>query len=196
MSNKISRIDITDSEFVDAVELVSDGYTVYRTGSLTSTSSSSKAVLINSANDLDILDNVDEPVQVLDRIYITGSTAADGYYTINSIISNVSFSVLEDILDSTGGTIFYIHPSGASKVGVDTTLLGNSSANNLQDVISDLDQSISDGYNGTPAASQVGQVLYSIDGETFQKALPVTSCGGWLINNCGIHIVNIPPEDE
>ena len=47
-----------------------------------------------------------------------------------------------------------------------------------------------DGDFGTPAATQECQVLYSVDGSTFQPALPVTSVQGWLVNNQGCLIVN------
>ena len=39
-------------------------------------------------------------------------------------------------------------------------------------------------------ATQIGQVLYSVDGLTFTAELPVTSDHGWLVNNDGILIVN------
>lgn len=42
---------------------------------------------------------------------------------------------------------------------------------------------------GLPPATQLGQVLYSIDGASFTVQLPLTSCHGWLINNDGELIV-------
>jgi hypothetical protein len=45
------------------------------------------------------------------------------------------------------------------------------------------------GSAALPVATQVGQVLYSVDGSTFTVELPVTSRHGWLVNNDGIHIV-------
>ncbi|MCK5495746.1 MAG: hypothetical protein KAI80_04990 [Hyphomicrobiaceae bacterium] len=41
-----------------------------------------------------------------------------------------------------------------------------------------------------PPASQVGQVVFSVDGLTFLRELPVTDQHGWLVNNNGILIVN------
>lgn len=40
-----------------------------------------------------------------------------------------------------------------------------------------------------PPATQVGQVVYSVDGSTFTVQLPLTSRHGWLVANDGIHIV-------
>lgn len=41
-----------------------------------------------------------------------------------------------------------------------------------------------------PAATQVGQVLFSIDGSSFTVELPVTNPFGWIVNDEGILIVN------
>lgn len=44
-------------------------------------------------------------------------------------------------------------------------------------------------FNGMPAASTVGQVLYSTDGSAFTAEKPVTSEDGWLVNESGLLIV-------
>lgn len=49
------------------------------------------------------------------------------------------------------------------------------------------------GSSGLPKATQIGQLLYCVDGENYQTSLPVTSRHGWLVNEQGIHIV-IPNE--
>ena len=46
------------------------------------------------------------------------------------------------------------------------------------------------GGTGLPPATQVGEVLYSVNGTSFTARLPVTSDEGWLVNNDGILIVN------
>lgn len=48
----------------------------------------------------------------------------------------------------------------------------------------------SGGGTSLPNATAVGQVLISIDGNTFERALPVTSNQGWLVNDQGILLVN------
>lgn len=50
-------------------------------------------------------------------------------------------------------------------------------------------KSITAGAGSLPAAGQLGQVLYSIDGSTFSVQLPLTSRHGWLVNDDGEHIV-------
>jgi hypothetical protein len=189
MANEISRTDVRDVDFVDAIELASDGYYIYRIGSLTSTTNATKVVLTNPSDSLDVLINVDEPLQVADRVWIQGSSAADGYYIVNTILNDISFSVNEDIPDSTGGTIYYMHPAGALKVGFDSSNTINTSADNVQKAIEDLDAAIpEDGYVDIDAQC-IGQVLYSVNGSNFQAALPITSSQGWLVNNQGLLIV-------
>lgn len=183
MSNKISRTDVVDEEFVDAIELASDGYTYsYRTVDIVSTTASSRNIVITTPTILDRLDNVDEPVQVGDIFEIISGAAA-GFYTVQVIINPAdTFRVIENIVDSIDGYGNFYHPSGASKVGVDTTNFIHSFSDNVQDVLYDLDQSISDGY---AYATGIGQILYSINGTTFQPALPITTIEGWLVNSLG-----------
>jgi hypothetical protein len=40
-----------------------------------------------------------------------------------------------------------------------------------------------------PPATQVGQILFSKDGSTFTVELPITTSGGWLVNNEGTLLV-------
>jgi len=95
------------------------------------------------SSSIDILSNVDEPVQSGDTVEIIGSTTADGYYTIDSIINDTIFSVIESIPTSTGGVGNFIHPAGALKVGFDDSLATNINADNVQEAIIDLDSAIS-----------------------------------------------------
>jgi hypothetical protein len=188
MSNRVSRTDVDDQEFVDAVELASDGYTTsYRTVGLVSTTAATRIVVISSPTDLDVLDNIDEPLQVGDIVNIYGN-AAVGWYTVEEIIDLVTFRVIEVILDSAGGSADFYHPAGATRVGFDPRNTSSTSATNVQQAIEDLDTAISDGYVNV-AAECVGQVFFSVDGSTFQPALPITSSQGWLVNDQGILIV-------
>lgn len=36
-----------------------------------------------------------------------------------------------------------------------------------------------------PSASDVGQILFSVDGSTFEVRLPITTDEGWLVNDEG-----------
>ena len=189
MSNKISRTDVVDEEFVDAIELASDGYTnPYRVVGLVSTTSSSRNVVIATPTVLDRLNNIDEPVQVGDTFEILSGAAA-GVYTVEEIVDPAdTFRVVGAIPNSVDGYGNLYHPAGATKVGVDPRNLTVSISSNLQQVLEDLDQAVTDGY-GTPAATLVGQVLFSINGTTFQRALPITTIQGWLVNDAGYLLV-------
>ena len=185
MSNRIAKTDVVDTDFVDAEELAADGATTYRTVNLSSTTASTKNVVITGGT-LDVLDNVDEPLQVGDFIEISGNAAA-GRYTCSAIIDSVTFRVAETIVDSTGGTADFIHPAGASKVGIDNTTLPFTSANSVQGALEDLSQ------GELPQPVQVGNVLFAIGTAEFSVAQPVTTNQGWLVNEQGILIVT--PED-
>lgn len=189
--NRILPVDLSDSEFVDAVELASDGYYVYRTVSLVSTTSSTKEVVISTPTIVDRLNNVDQPLQIGDRVYIFNN-AAIGYYTVAAIVDPTStFSVVESIVDSIGGDGYFIHPAGALKVGVDNTNLSFTNKNTVQEALEDLD-----GYLNAIPPNGVGQVLFAISPTKFSVAMPVTSNQGWLINDDGILLVNQVYEDD
>jgi hypothetical protein len=61
----------------------------------------------------------DDPLEPGDLLTISGSSAADGDYTVEAVVSDTEFQVVETIPDSTGGTVDFIHPEGASRVGID-----------------------------------------------------------------------------
>jgi hypothetical protein len=185
MTNRIARTDVVDIDFVDAVELIADGYTTYRTVNLASTTASTRRVVITGGT-LDVLDNVDEPLQVGDFIEISG-TAAAGRYTCSDVVDSVTFEVAESILDSTGGTADFMHPAGASKVGIDNTNLSYTHAITVQGALEDLS------VGNMPVPTQIGNVLFAISASQFSVAQPITTNEGWLVNEQGILIVS--PED-
>lgn len=176
--NKILKTDIDDNDFVDAIELASDGYYVYRIGNLTSTTASTKTVIINQLSFLDRLDLVDEPLQHLDRVYILNNNI-DGYFTVNQVLSSTNFSVLESIPDSTDGLIHYIHPAGALHVGIDNTNLSFTDAINVQKALEDLD-----GYL-IPRPTEYGQILYAVDSSNlvFLATKPIINDEGLILVN-------------
>ena len=192
MSNEVSYTDVTDSEFVDARELASDGYSapyLYRTLTLVSTSAAGRQVVVTVTNpyDLDRIENVDEPVEVGDFVKIRENAAA-GSYVVESIVDSETFTVVESIPNSVDGYADMYHPSGASRVGFDPRNTSSITSNNLQDALEELDAAVADGYVNV-AAECVGQVFFSVDGLTFQPALPITSSQGWLVNDQGLLIV-------
>lgn len=50
-------------------------------------------------------------------------------------------------------------------------------------------QQIPSSTGSLPTASYVGQTLYALDGVTLTPQLPLTSLGGWLLNDPGILLV-------
>jgi hypothetical protein len=50
-------------------------------------------------------------------------------------------------------------------------------------------KSLTQGSGSLPSATQVGQILASIDGSNFSVQLPLTSCEGWLLNEEGVLLV-------
>jgi len=142
--NRIAKEDIVDSDFVDASELGSDGFVPYLSLPLISISAGGVFTVDISGLLRGIISEPDGTIEVDDKIFVTGASpgAADGYYTITELITESTFNVLESTVTATGGTVEFLYASGASKVGFDLSGLNNTTADNLQDAIVDLDSSI------------------------------------------------------
>jgi hypothetical protein len=141
----LSWRDLEDADIVDARELESDGSATYNylTGvTIVSTTSSTKQVVVSG---IDIIHD-DEIVEEDDIFILSGSTGgADGTYTVDSVVDETTFTVVESIADSTGGTGIFRFPPGAIRIGVDPTSIVQSSQSLLQGVLEDLDAAISGG---------------------------------------------------
>jgi len=133
--------DLRDAGVVDAVELASAGAAAdeYLSGSVVSVVSG--LVTVSAMT----LVNPDEPLENLDIFVLSGATAGDGAYTVDTIDSGTTFTVNESIADSTGGSASFRHPAGATKVGVDPTNLSQSEQDTLQGVMEDIDTAVSEG---------------------------------------------------
>jgi len=134
----IRKEDLADLDIVDSSELVSDGYAVYLSSTLISTNSIGNVITIVLPSDGEgLITGRDHLANAGDRVRLTGTSGglADGYFIINSIISETSFSVNTSIVSSTGGTIYFMHPVGAKSVGFDPTGLFSITAHNVQDAI-------------------------------------------------------------
>lgn len=137
----IRKEDIRDLDIIDSEELASDGYYVYLSSTLVSTTSSTSIVEINMPSDNEgILYGRDNSVESGDRIYLTGTSggSADGYYIVDEVLTNLTLSVDGYIADSTDGYISFMHPVGAEFVGFDPTGLSNVSSHNIQGAIREL----------------------------------------------------------
>jgi hypothetical protein len=148
MVNGIRKEDLADLDIVDSIELASDGYSVYLISTLVSTTNAGSLITINLPSDGEgLITGRDHLAQAGDRIRLAGTSGglADGYYIINSIISETSFSVTSSVASSTGGSIYFMFQAGAKSVGFD---LQNYSPihvthTNVQQAIEDLDLAIS-----------------------------------------------------
>ena len=156
--------DVEDVEFVDAVELISDGSTAYKSVSISSTSSIASTITISTSPPLNLDGFVygDDPVEPGEKITITGSTGADGTYTIDTVVDNNNITVVEPIVNSTGGSGSIRRLPGAKLVGVDPTSLTNVSANDVQTALEHLDSSISAGGLTPATHDTLDQLVHAV----------------------------------
>lgn len=137
--------DVFRSEIITAPELLSDGYgvnSIYLSSVLITTSVTQTVTVQLPSDDVSLIWSQDYQVDTDDIVYIFGTSpggVADGYYTINQVLTDVSFTVNETIPDSTDGYIQFRYPSGAKLVGFNPTGLPTVQANNVQDAIAELD---------------------------------------------------------
>jgi len=132
----VNRNDLDDVDFVDAVELASDGTTsVFSGETVVSTTAGNRHVVLAGVD----LFRDEDRLQSGDRIVLAGTTGgADGTYTVGSIFSIDTFIVVEVIATSTGGTADAYHPVGASLVGFDPTNTDQIISNEVQGAIEEV----------------------------------------------------------
>lgn len=136
----IRKADLLDVDIVDAEELGSDGYFVYLTTSLVSTDFSSKIITINLPFDGEgLITGLDHPAQSTDIVQLSGTTGADGYFIIDTVLTETTFSIVGNIPSSTGGTIQFMYAAGAYSVGLDPTGFPTVQSHNVQGAIKELD---------------------------------------------------------
>lgn len=124
----LDRADLSDLDFFDANELSSDGYAVYQTGTVLSCTAVTKTIVC----DIFLYDR-DDPAQAGDKVFLSGTSNADGYYYIEQILNQNTFTVTTSINNSTGGIAALIYNSGARLIGFEPET--NIPANNVQDAI-------------------------------------------------------------
>lgn len=143
----IRKTDLFDVDIIDAYELASDGRastpaSVYLTTTGVSTTAFTQTVVSTLPSDGEGLKTSDDhPVQVGDLLFITGSSpsgAADGQYTVASVVDDTSVTVVEAIADSTGGTLTWVYPAGAREVGFDPSGQSVTTASTVQQAITDI----------------------------------------------------------
>ena len=143
--NRLSKSDVSDADFVDASELISDGYgsnSIYLSTTCVSTNSS-KTIIINLPSDGEgILNSFNHPGQTGDIVYVYGTSGGlgDGYFTINTVTDNTTITVNESIGTSTGGNIQFRYPAGASQIGYNSNNNDIIKYNTVQNALYDLDK--------------------------------------------------------
>ncbi len=142
----ISKSDLYDADVYDAPETNTDSTTVYLTVTVVSTVAPN-TVNVNLASDGEgILTSRDHPVAGTstsgfgDYCDITGTSggAGDGTFTVNTVVSDTQFTVNGTVGNSTGGSVNFRWPSGATNVGLDQTKQNVTGQNHLQGAVTDL----------------------------------------------------------
>lgn len=132
----IAKEDLRDADVVDATELASDGTSTYITGAtVVSTTAATKRIVFSG---IDLEHDLDERAEPKDTVVLSGTSGADGTYTIANVIDSTTVDVEESIVDSTGGTANFRHPTGASKVGLDPTNVSGVTATEMQTAMEQL----------------------------------------------------------
>lgn len=122
MGNELRSTDVLDADFVDAYELGSSGSTVYLSATAVSTTGGTKVVVIALPADGEgIITGRDHPAEAGDKVLLSGTSGGlgDGLFTIATVLTDLTFSVVEAIGTSVGGSASFRYPAGAKKVGFD-----------------------------------------------------------------------------
>ncbi len=164
--NRVSVEDVRDSDFVGARELASNGNDIYLTLPIISTTALGIVILDITSLPNGIIRDRESPVESGDILLISGATpgSADGYYTVDTINDDDEVTVVESLVASTGGTAEFVHPSGASRTGLDSSGLTNTSADNVQDAISDIDFAVTGGGISANTHKILRQLVHLADG--------------------------------
>lgn len=143
--------DVFRNNIVTGPELISDGYgpnSIYLSTTLTSTSVSQLITIVLPTDDVSLLYQGDYQVNPNDIIYLYGTQpagAADGYYTVDMVVSDNTFTVNEALVNSTDGYIQFRYQAGALMVGYSLARYTpiHITHDNVQDALQDLDKAIS-----------------------------------------------------
>ncbi len=146
--DEVSKTDVVPSDFQNAYQLAASGTvspTVYLTTTVASTTAGTSTVVINTPSDGEgILNGRDHPALPGDLVVLSGTSggAADGTYHIATVVTDFSFTTVENIATSTGGSINFQYAAGASKIGNDPTNFTRSASTVLSSVLQNIDYSV------------------------------------------------------
>lgn len=137
--------DVLRNNIITQPELISDGYglnSIYLSTVLNTTSATQTVTVTLPATDVGLLYEGDYQVNPGDIIYLYGTlpgSIADGYYTVNSVLTDTTFLVNEPLPNSTDGYVQFRFNAGATLVGVDSRGMETVTGNTVQEAISELD---------------------------------------------------------
>ena len=143
--SELRSTDILNSEVFSEIQLSSDGYTEYYSGvTVISCTAIDNTFLVNPFLNISLLDP-EARISIKDVVLLYGSSAADGYYVISEILDQTHFTVFGYLNNSTGGTLQFFYPPGASKIGFNPINTCVVTSTNVQGAISQLDAAICGG---------------------------------------------------
>lgn len=137
----VRKSDVFNLDFLDAEELQTDGSFVYLTVTVVSTTSGTSTVVINTPADGEgIITGRDHPVKVGDLVDLTGTSGGlgDGTFTVATVATDLSFTVVESIGTSTGGSVDFRYVPGAQSIGYNPIGQNTSAETNLQGALTDV----------------------------------------------------------
>jgi len=175
----ISKADLVDADVYDATELNTDGSVVFLTITVVSTTSGTNTVVVNLAADGEgIFYGKDHPVEVGDTAIISGTSGGlgDGTFLVASVVDDLTFTTVEPIGNSVGGSVSFKFPPGAHEIGFKPDDQNTTSNNNLQYVVTDISNatllddepgSVNTTYTVTRSGSLVTQEKWVNTGNSF-----------------------------
>ena len=131
MPTGISREDIIDADIVDATELGSDGYVLYKTGSVVFASGSLLTGSFGGA--YDGFKDFDDPAGARDFLVLSGTGNSDGVYLVANPVSETILQISGTFSGSIqggthSGSWSLLYAPGSTDVGIDVTTLAVSSS--------------------------------------------------------------------
>lgn len=110
-------------------------------------------------------------VDIGDKIVLSGTGGSDGTFTILEIINQTQLRTEEALTTTSGVGVLYIyHPSGASRIGVDSNTFNEIAGDNVQAVLESIDFAIGnigsadlDGYLNEVGHSELNTLLHHLD---------------------------------
>jgi hypothetical protein len=169
----LTKADFKDVDILDSYELKSDGRatttpSVYRTTTAVSTTSGTNTIVSGLGPDGEgLLYSSDHPVEAGDFVRLVGSSGADGTYVVATIVDDTSVTVEGSIPTSTGGTLTWFYPSGASRVGFDPTGQTITTAANLQAALKDVANAVTGGGITEGQHQNLDTLVHEIDENSY-----------------------------